>query len=261
MAENKKSIIVYADWIDKFEECTDDEAGRLIKHFFRYVNDLNPEAPDRITKLLFTDIKNTLKRDLNKYEDKKTERSRSGKLGNLKKYNKDLYDDVVSNNLTLEEALAMAKYRKESLSEKIVAKLAVSDSDSDSDSVTLIKENSEIVEDRIIEDSFFIENFNKARYHKPFKLNLPMNIKTGEPIEIKLNSVDKTRLRELRKEGYTNQDGKDAILGLMNSNTDNQLKKTPTHVLGEAQFNKYLDSARSGQKVIYNFKKPIKNEL
>jgi len=75
MAENKKSIVVYADWIDKFEELEDDEAGRLIKHFFRYVNDLNPEAPDRTTKLMFIDIEATLKRDLVKWE-KRAERSR-----------------------------------------------------------------------------------------------------------------------------------------------------------------------------------------
>jgi hypothetical protein len=29
MAENKKSVLVYADWLDKFEELEDDEAGRL----------------------------------------------------------------------------------------------------------------------------------------------------------------------------------------------------------------------------------------
>jgi len=75
MAEDKKSIIVYADWITKFEALTDDEAGRLIKHFFRYVNDLNPVAQDRITELSFIDIQQTLKRDLVKWE-KRAERSR-----------------------------------------------------------------------------------------------------------------------------------------------------------------------------------------
>lgn len=34
MAENKKSIIVYADWIHVFKELDDEEAGQLIKHFF-----------------------------------------------------------------------------------------------------------------------------------------------------------------------------------------------------------------------------------
>lgn len=81
MAENKKSIVIYSDWIDKFEILSDEEAGKLIKHFFRYVNDKNPTAPDRITELSFIDIKATLKRDLVKWE-KRAERSReNGKLG------------------------------------------------------------------------------------------------------------------------------------------------------------------------------------
>jgi len=61
MATDKKKVIVYADWILKFEVLDDPEAGRLIKHFFRYINDLNPEYPDRITELSFIDIQNTLK--------------------------------------------------------------------------------------------------------------------------------------------------------------------------------------------------------
>lgn len=81
MAEGKKSIIVYADWIKKFEKLTDEEAGRLIKHFFRYVNDENPIAPDRITELSFIDIEQSLKRDLIKWE-KRAQRSReNGKNG------------------------------------------------------------------------------------------------------------------------------------------------------------------------------------
>jgi len=79
MAENKKSIIVYADWIGKFEELSDDEAGRLIKHFFRYVNDQNPVAPDRTTKLMFIDIEASLKRDLVKWERTVEGRSAAGK--------------------------------------------------------------------------------------------------------------------------------------------------------------------------------------
>lgn len=144
MAENKKGIIVYADWIDKFEELTDDEAGKLIKHFFRYVNDLNPEAPDRTTKLMFIDIKNTLKRDLAKYSSKKNERSKSGILGNLKRYNEDLYNDVINKKTTLDQALKVAESRKTSHSDKNLAKLAVSVSDSVTVSVS-DKEKEEVV--------------------------------------------------------------------------------------------------------------------
>ena len=71
MATGKKSFTAYCDWIELFEELTDEEAGKLVKHMFRYVNDMNPEAPDRVTKLTFTPIKNTLKRDLKKWEEKR----------------------------------------------------------------------------------------------------------------------------------------------------------------------------------------------
>jgi len=70
MAENKNKIIVYRDWISTFENLSDDEAGKLIKHFFRYVNDKNPEPPDRLTGLIFEPIKQTLKRDLKSFESK-----------------------------------------------------------------------------------------------------------------------------------------------------------------------------------------------
>jgi hypothetical protein len=81
MAEGKNKIIVYKDWIKKFEALKDAEAGKLIKHFFRYVNDLNPVAPDRITELSFIDIEQTLKRDLKKWESFVEKQSENGKKG------------------------------------------------------------------------------------------------------------------------------------------------------------------------------------
>lgn len=81
MAENKKSFILYVDQIHTVEELTDEEAGRLYKHLLRYVNDMNPEPPDRITKIAFEPIKQQLKRDLRKYELIKTKRSEAGKMG------------------------------------------------------------------------------------------------------------------------------------------------------------------------------------
>ena len=81
MAKDKNKIIVYADWINRFEALTDEEAGRLIKHFFRYVNDLDPEYPDRITELSFIDIKCTLKRDLKEWERFRAKQSENGKKG------------------------------------------------------------------------------------------------------------------------------------------------------------------------------------
>jgi hypothetical protein len=80
MATDKKKVVVYCDWIETFESLTDEEAGRLIKHFFQYVNDLNPSS-DRLTELMFTPIKQTLKRDLQSWEAKRITNSENGKLG------------------------------------------------------------------------------------------------------------------------------------------------------------------------------------
>ena len=67
MAEGKNSFTAYCDWYKIIEKLSDDEAGKLMKMMFAYVNDLNPTAPDRITELVFEPIKLTLKRDLKKY--------------------------------------------------------------------------------------------------------------------------------------------------------------------------------------------------
>lgn len=84
MAENKKSFVGYADWNKTFEKLSDDEAGKLAKMIFAYVNDENPEAPDRITELIFEPFKNQLKRDLEKYEEVKRKRSEAGRNGGFK---------------------------------------------------------------------------------------------------------------------------------------------------------------------------------
>jgi len=86
--KGKKSFTAYCDWIETFDELTDEEAGKLVKHLFRYVNDQNPDAPDRVTKLLFAPIKATLKRDLQKWLNRvEANRDNGLKGGRPKKQN------------------------------------------------------------------------------------------------------------------------------------------------------------------------------
>jgi len=79
MAEDKQSFVAYCDWIDTFEALPDDKAGQLAKHLFRYVNDKNPESDDILITAVFANIKQTLKRDLRKYDKIKAKRSEAGK--------------------------------------------------------------------------------------------------------------------------------------------------------------------------------------
>ena len=84
--ENKKSFILYCDLIHTVEHLTDEQAGNLFKHILEYVNDREPITDNVITKLSFEPIKQQLKRDLKKWENKTDQRSEAGLSSALSKF-------------------------------------------------------------------------------------------------------------------------------------------------------------------------------
>lgn len=80
MAENKKSVLLYCDIIYTVEELDDADAGLLFKHYLRYINDLNPEPPSKLIKIVFEPIRQNLKRDLKKWEQKSLKNSESAHI-------------------------------------------------------------------------------------------------------------------------------------------------------------------------------------
>lgn len=68
MAKEKKGFILYCDIIHTIEKLSDEQSGKLFKHILKYVNDQEPIAEDIITEIAFEPIKQSLKRDLQKYE-------------------------------------------------------------------------------------------------------------------------------------------------------------------------------------------------
>ena len=115
MAENKKSFVLYADLIHTVKKMPNDKAGELLKHILSYVNDENPETDDLIIQLTFEPIKQQLKRDLKRYEEKKKQWSEAGKrsaevrkkqrtLTNVKKRSTDLtVNDNVNVNVSVND--------------------------------------------------------------------------------------------------------------------------------------------------------------
>jgi len=87
MAKDKKGFILYAYQKELFDTLTEEQAGKLIKHIFAYVNDEDPESDDVLTKLAFIPIKQQLKRDLKKFEEIKEKRSEAGKKGMQSRWN------------------------------------------------------------------------------------------------------------------------------------------------------------------------------
>lgn len=138
MAENKRSFLLYADFANIFYELTDEEAGQLIKHLFKYVNDENPVMDNRLLKIVFEPIKLQLKRDLKQWEQTIQGRSDGGSLGNLKRWHKDLYLKVIKKKITLEQGIKIAKDRSVSVSDNTdrsvshsIAPVAVTDTVTD----------------------------------------------------------------------------------------------------------------------------------
>lgn len=80
MATGKKSVLLYCDLIHTIEKMDDETAGKLFKHYLRYVNDLNPVPENLLVELTFEPIKQQLKRDLQKWDEQREKRSIAGKI-------------------------------------------------------------------------------------------------------------------------------------------------------------------------------------
>lgn len=87
MEEDKISFVLYSDQRGQFDKLSDEQAGKLVKHIFSYVNLEYPEG-DFITELAFEPIKTQLKRDKKKWESVIKKRSDAGKASAEAKKNK-----------------------------------------------------------------------------------------------------------------------------------------------------------------------------
>ena len=81
MADGKTKVIWYTNWSKNILKLSDEEAGKLIKHFSAYVLDLHPEPVDRLTELLFDPIEDTLIRNLAEWKKKQTTNRLNGQKG------------------------------------------------------------------------------------------------------------------------------------------------------------------------------------
>ncbi len=196
MAEDKKGFLLYADLIHTIEKMPNDKAGLLFKHILNYVNDLNPVTDDLIVELTFEPIKQQLKRDLLKYKETKIDKSNGGKLGNLKRWHKDLHDKVVKNELDINEALEIANNRKTSHTDTMqsqpIGQIAVNVNDN-------VSVNDKVINNINIESidyDVFLDFINKT-FSRKFQL---------------INDKVKNKYKALLKQGYKKNQIKQAVI-------------------------------------------------
>lgn len=124
MAENKKSFVLYCDIIHTIEKLTDEQSGRLFKHILRYVNDENPQCDDVLIDVVFEPIKQSLKRDLRKFEQIKDARSKAGKEGASKRWQKmaNAKNSMAKNGKPKQAITTMADSVSVSVSDSVINK-------------------------------------------------------------------------------------------------------------------------------------------
>ena len=108
MATEKNSFLLYCDIIHTVEKLKDVDAGALLKHILRYVNDQHPVTDNPIVEIAFEPIRQSLKRDLLKYENIRTRNSENAKkrwdakecdrIPNVPKHTKNADSDIDSDS-------------------------------------------------------------------------------------------------------------------------------------------------------------------
>lgn len=99
MAEGKKSFVLYSDLIHTVKKMPKEKAGELFLHMLEYVNDLDPKTDDLLIELAFEPIKQQLKRDLEKWEERAERSRKNGSLGGRPKKNPEEPKETQNNPL------------------------------------------------------------------------------------------------------------------------------------------------------------------
>ena len=215
MAEGKKSFLLYCDLIHTVNLLSDEKAGELFKHVLDYVNDKNPKTECPFIKLTFEPIKQSLKRDLKKYEKIVGRNRLNGSLGgrpkNPEKPKKP--SGLITNPKNPEKP----------------------DSDSDSDI--------EIIDKSITyEKEDFLKDWNELR---KIHLKQPSFINS-------LTSSDREMLNDLIKD-YSVEDIKNGMIGLFKQkvlpNGQTTMQSNPKHFL--SHFNSYLTAYHDKNTKLY----------
>lgn len=225
MAEGKKSFVAYSDWSGTFKAVPDDVAGQLIKYIFSYVNDENPEPHENyVVNALFEQIKSTLKRDLNKWEKQREQRSKAGKESAKKR--KATKSNERSTNVN-------EKTRKATVS--VNGNVSVSDSVSDSVDTNV----------SFYGVSDFLIDWNELRTKH---LKKPSFVKS-------MPHFDRNEFTKLSKD-YTREDFKNALTGLFKQdvmpNGNTTMQTNPSHFL--KFFNSYFSAYHDQNKNLYGKK-------
>lgn len=218
MAEGKKSFLLYCDLIHTVKKLPKEKQADLFVHILEYVNDLNPSTDDMLLEIAFEPIKQSLKRDLIKYENIVGRNRENGKKGGRPKKPK--------------KPNGLNKNPKNPSEPK------KADSVSDSDSV-----NDNEIKVNLYKEKEFLTDWNKLRLEH---LKKPSFLKRIG------NHDDKENFNELLKD-YDKEEFKKAMIGLFKQqampNGNTTMQSNPSHFFN--YFNSYLTAYHDKNRELY----------
>lgn len=195
MAEGKKSFIAYSDWYGTFKALPDDIAGQLIKYIFSYVNDENPQPHENfVVNALFEQVKATLKRDLNKWEKQREQRSKAGKKSaELRKSTKSNERSTSFNEKT----------RKATVNDNVNVNVSTNVDESKIETIFLeYREKYKIYANQLYNDSIFIESISREFLKNTKPEICKATIK--KYLSLFLNNLDQTKKIHNNKKDFQN---------------------------------------------------------
>lgn len=238
---DRESFIFYGSWHEAIKDLPNDVRLEIYDSIMEYAisgkcTDLKPMA-----SIAFKFIKNDLDRSLSKYSDSVKARSNSGRMGNLKRYNVDLYQLVKTQEMSLEDAEDLAKSRKisqnlaeprksrynENVNENVNENENENDNNAHELSSLSVYESSESVNHSTPEMATYAQQDSKPAYTPPEVVNLSkekpfdendwtrlldiFNEHTGKKLGT-VAPMTRERFRALHRDGYTKSEIRKAII-------------------------------------------------
>ncbi|MBM5782590.1 MAG: hypothetical protein FJ368_04120 [Pelagibacterales bacterium] len=99
-----KSFVLHTESLEVLGELSDQQAGKLFKAIYNYQKAGDYGKLDQTLKFIINPLINQFKRDEEKYQTSII----AGKLGNLKKYHKKIYQRIIDGEITLENGEKLA---------------------------------------------------------------------------------------------------------------------------------------------------------
>jgi hypothetical protein len=181
MAKDKNSFLIYCDIIHTVDKLDDLQAGKLFKHLLKYVNDLNPVADDIVTEIAFEPIKQSLKRDLQKYESIRERNSENAKKrwnatasDRIPKHTKNADSDSVSDSVISKDIYRSFAHLSISNSdvEKLLDKYSINEIDEVLDSIENFKGNKKYTSLYLTANKWLSKNKKSTEIEEPKELLL-----------------------------------------------------------------------------------------